>query len=170
MSNGTGSRMSTIDVGFALGASFTFFCGKCSYSHQEWVHWEIKGLLTLHIYLANTFLSLLISLQQEFNVLHSHLQWATLVTHHLFRAHIFGRKCLNQTFSMNLYLLTFYLFDDIVKISKSLMRINLQRQMQFRQKCSCNLNVYIFYLRFVLWNIHDDRCDRKTPKTIILFK
>ena len=36
--------------------------------------------------------------------------------------------------------------------------------------CMCNLNVYIFYLRFALGIIHGDRCDRKTPKTIILFK
>ena len=50
------------------------------------------------------------------------------------------------------------------------MRINLQRQMQFWQNCSCNLNVYIFYLRFALGIIHDDRCDRKTPKIIVLFK
>ena len=32
------------------------------------------------------------------------------------------------------------------------------------------LNVYIFYLRFALGIIHGDRCDRKTPKTIVLFK
>ena len=38
------------------------------------------------------------------------------------------------------------------------------------QKCTCNLNVYIFYLRFALGIIHSDRCDRKTPKTVILFK
>ena len=30
--------------------------------------------------------------------------------------------------------------------------------------CTCNLNVYIFYLRFALGIIHGDRCDRKTPK------
>ena len=71
---------------------------------------------------------------------------------------------------MIIYLFTFYLFDDIEKISKSLMRINLQRQMQFWQKFSRNLNVCIFYLRFELGIIHDDRCDRKTPKTIVLFK
>ena len=71
---------------------------------------------------------------------------------------------------MLIYLLTFYLFDDIEKISKSLMRIILQRQKQFRQKCSCNLNVYIFYLRFALRIINGDRCDRKTHKTIVLFK
>ena len=62
------------------------------------------------------------------------IQWATSVTHHLFRAHIFWHKCWNQTFSVIIYLLTFYLYDDIEKISKSLMRINLQRQMQFWQK------------------------------------
>ena len=34
----------------------------------------------------------------------------------------------------------------------------------------CNLNVYIFYLCFVLGIIHGDRCDRKTEKTIVLYK
>ena len=68
---------------------------------------------------------------------------------------------------MLIYLLTFYLFDHIEKISKSLMQIILQRQKQFWQKCSCNLNVFIFYLRFALGIIHGDRCDRKTPKTIV---
>ena len=41
------------------------------------------------------------------------IQWATLVTHHFFRAHIFWQKCWNWTFAMIMYLLTFYLFDDI---------------------------------------------------------
>ena len=50
------------------------------------------------------------------------------------------------------------------------MLIILQRQRQFWQKCLCNLNVYIFYLRFALGIINDDHCDRKTPKTIVLFK
>ena len=52
------------------------------------------------------------------------------------------------------------------------MRNILLRQSQFyllRQKCTCNLNVYIFYLRFVLGIIHGDRRDRKTPKYIIFF-
>ena len=44
------------------------------------------------------------------------------------------------------------------------MRTILQRQRQFWQKRSCNLNVYIFYLRFALGIIHGDSCDRKTPK------
>ena len=45
-----------------------------------------------------------------------------LFTHHFLRAHIFSQKCWNRTFSMIIYLLTFYLFDDIEKkISESLM-------------------------------------------------
>ena len=43
------------------------------------------------------------------------VQWATLVTHHFFRAHIFWQKCWNQTFSTIIDFLTFYLFDDIGK-------------------------------------------------------
>ena len=35
--------------------------------------------------------------------------------------------------------------------------------------CTCNLNVYIFYLRFALGIIHGDRCDRKTPMAKQLF-
>ena len=70
---------------------------------------------------------------------------------------------------MIIYVLTFYLFDDIENISKSLKWIILTRQNNFDKKCSCNLNVYVFYLRFALGIIHGDRCDRKTPKTIVLF-
>ena len=40
----------------------------------------------------------------------------------------------------------------------------------FDKNYTCNLNVYIFYLSFELGIIHGDRCDRKTPETIILFK
>ena len=71
---------------------------------------------------------------------------------------------------MIIYFLTFYLFDVIENISESLMQITLLRQKQFWQKWTCNLNVYIFCLRFALGIIHGDGCDRKTPKTIILFK
>ena len=86
---------------------------------------------------------------------------------------------------MIIYLLTFDLFDAIEKISQSLMQIIPLRHRQFRQKCTCKLNVYIFYLRSALDIIHDDRCDKKktkktktkqnkkkphTPKTIILFE
>ena len=62
------------------------------------------------------------------------IQWATLVMHHFFRGHIFWQKCWNRTFSMIIYLLAFYLFDDIEKILESLMRIILLRQRQFWQK------------------------------------
>ena len=48
-----------------------------------------------------------------------------------FRAHNFRSKYWNRTFSVIIYLLTFYLFDDIEKISESLMRIILLRQRQF---------------------------------------
>ena len=94
----------------------------------------------------------------------SHFSYAAL-----FQDPHFWQKCLNWTFSMIIYLLTFYLFDDIEKISESLMRIILLCQRQFWQNCKCNLNVYIFYLRFAPGIIHGDRCCRKTPKTIILF-
>ena len=53
------------------------------------------------------------------------------------------------------------------------MRIIKLRQSQFYQfwqKCTCNLNDIIFYFYFELGIIHGDHCDRKTPKTIILFK
>ena len=46
------------------------------------------------------------------------------------------------------------------------MRIIQLRQGQFWQKCTCNLNVYFFYVRFALEIIHDDRSDRKTPKQL----
>ena len=38
------------------------------------------------------------------------------------------------------------------------------------QKCTCKLNVYIFYFCFKLGIIHGDRCDRKTPKTFFFIK
>ena len=53
---------------------------------------------------------------------------------------------------MLIYLFPFYLFDDIEKISNSLMQIILQRQKQFWQKCSCNPNVYIFFFSFCARN------------------
>ena len=52
----------------------------------------------------------------------------------------------------------------------SIMRLIMLRQRQFWQKCTCNLNVYIFYLCLAPDIIHGDRYDRKTPKAIILFK
>ena len=43
----------------------------------------------------------------------------------------FLQKGWNRTFTVKNYVWTFYLFDDVKTISKSLMRITLQRQMQF---------------------------------------
>ena len=37
------------------------------------------------------------------------------------------------------------------------------------QKCTCKLNVYIFYFCFKLGIIHGDRCDRKNQKQLIYF-
>ena len=74
---------------------------------------------------------------------------------------------------MTIYLLTFYLFDDIEK-NIGITHVNHSATpkaiLTKVNDCTCNLNVYIFYLRFTLGIIHGDRCDRKTPKTIILFK
>ena len=101
------------------------------------------------------------------------IQWATLVTHHFFRAHIFWQKCLNRTFSMIIYSLTFYLFDNIEKnngITHANHSATQKAILTNFEKCTCKRNVYIFYLCFVLGIIHGDRCDRKTPKTIYLFK
>ena len=62
----------------------------------------------------------------SFVAVHLSIQWATSVTHHFLRAHIFWQKCWNRTFSMIIYLLTFNLFDNIEKKNlESLMRIIL---------------------------------------------
>ena len=75
---------------------------------------------------------------------------------------------------MIIYLLTFYLFDDIAKKYIEITHANHSATpnaiLTKMHDCTCNLNVNIFFLRFALGIIHGDRCDRKTPKTIILFK
>ena len=74
---------------------------------------------------------------------------------------------------MIIYLMAFYLFDDIEK-NIGITHVNHPATpkaiLTKVHDGTCNLNVYIFYLRFALGIIHGDRCDRKTPKTIILFK
>ena len=67
---------------------------------------------------------------------------------------------------MVIYLLTFYLFDDIEKNIEITHANHSATSTQFWQKCSCNLNVYIFYLRFALGIIQGDRCHRKTRKQL----
>ena len=74
---------------------------------------------------------------------------------------------------MIIYLLSFYLFDDIEKnivITYVNHSATPKAILTKVHDCTCNLNVYILYLRFALGIIHGGRCDRKTPKTIILFK
>ena len=78
------------------------------------------------------------------------IQWATLVTHHFFRAHIFWQKCKNWTFSIIIYLMTFYQNHSCESFCYV--------KGNFDKKCTCNLNVYVFYLHF------GDRCDRKNIK------
>ena len=73
---------------------------------------------------------------------------------------------------MILYLLTFYLFDDIKKNIGLTHAKHSATSKAILTKMYVHLfylNVYIFYLRFALGIIHGDFCDRKTPKTIILF-
>ena len=68
---------------------------------------------------------------------------------------------------MIIYLLTFYLFDDIEK-NIGITHVNHSATpkaiLTKVHDCTCNLNVYILYLRFALGIIHGDRCDRKNTK------
>ena len=98
------------------------------------------------------------------------LQWATEVTHHYFRAYIFWQKCWNQTFSMIIYSLIFICLMTSKNYRNHSCESFWYVKGNFDKKCMCNLNVYIFYLCFVPGIIHGDCCDRKTPKTIVLFK
>ena len=61
---------------------------------------------------------------------------------------------------MIIYLLTFYLFDDIEK-KFGFTRVNNSAApkaiLTKVHDCTCDLNVYILYLRFALGIIHGDR-------------
>ena len=74
---------------------------------------------------------------------------------------------------MIIYLLRFNLFDDI-KENIGITHVNHSATpkavLTKVHDCTCNLNVYIFYLLFVLGIIHGDHCDRKIPKPIVLCK
>ena len=70
---------------------------------------------------------------------------------------------------MIIYLLTFYLFDDIennIGITHVNHSATPKAILTKVHDCTCNLNVYIFYLRFALGIIHGDRCDRKLQKQL----
>ena len=68
------------------------------------------------------------------------------------------------------YLLTFYLFDEIEKNIEITHANYSATSKVILTKMLVKPEVYIFYLRFALGIIHGDRYDRKTPKTIVLFK
>ena len=87
-----------------------------------------------------------------------YIQWATLVTHQFFRAHIFWQRCWNRTFSMIIYLLTFYLFDNIEKKTlESLMRIILLLKGNFDKFWKMHVQaerlyfLFLFCARHYLW-------------------
>ena len=68
---------------------------------------------------------------------------------------------------MTIYLLTFYLYDDIEKNIRITHVNHSATQKAILTKmhdCTCNLNVHIFYLCFALGIIHGDRCDRQNTK------
>ena len=69
---------------------------------------------------------------------------------------------------MTIYLLTFYLFDDIEK------HIEITHANHSATSKTILTRMHVqperLYFLFALGIIHGDRCDRKTPKTINLFK
>ena len=84
------------------------------------------------------------------------VQWATLVTHHFFRAHIFWQKCWNRTFSMIIILLTFYLFDNIENfLLESLMRITLKLKSNFDKFCKMHVQAERLYFLFLFCARHN---------------
>ena len=83
------------------------------------------------------------------------IQWATLVTHQFFRAHIFWQKCWNRTFSMIIYLLTFYLFNNIeIFLLESLMRIILQLKGNFDKFWKKHVQAERLYFLFLFCARH----------------
>ena len=90
----------------------------------------------------------------------SHFSYAPFL-----RAGVFSQKCWNRTFSMIIYLMTFYLFDDIETKYR-----NHSCESFCYAKGNFDKSARLLFLRFALGIIHGEICDRKTPKTIILFK
>ena len=70
---------------------------------------------------------------------------------------------------MIINLLTFYLFDDIGK-NIGITHVNhsaTPRAILTKvHDCTCNLNVYVFYLRIAIGIIHSNRYDRKHQKQL----
>ena len=87
--------------------------------------------------------------------------------HYYFRAFLFWQKCWSRTFSMTIYLLTFYLFNDIEKNIEITHASSSASSKTILTTNTCNQNVYIFFLSFALGIIHGDRCDRKHQKQLL---
>ena len=72
---------------------------------------------------------------------------------------------------MKIYLLTFYLFDEIEKKYRNhSCELFCNVKGNFDKNARATERLYIFYLHFALGIIRGYRCDRKTPKTIVLYK
>ena len=71
---------------------------------------------------------------------------------------------------MIIYLLTFYLFDDIKKDIRIAHANHSATSKAILTKMHVQPERLYFLFAFCAWHIHEDRCDKKTPKTIILFK
>ena len=95
----------------------------------------------------------------------SHFSYAQL-----FQSPNFWQKCWNRTFSMIIYVLTFCLFDDVKKISESLMRITLLRRRQFWQKVHVQPEPQYFLFTFCARHYPWWSFCQKNTKKIILFK
>ena len=98
----------------------------------------------------------------------SHFSYAPLL-----RAHIFHKMLESNILYDNLFIDCLLMFDDIEKKYRNhscqsfcYAQGNFDKSARLHVQ---SMNVYIFYLRFALGNIHGDLCDRKTTKTIILF-
>ena len=71
---------------------------------------------------------------------------------------------------MLINLMTFNLFDDLEKNIKITHAYHSATSNAILLKMLVQPERLYFYLRFALGIIHGDRCDRKTSKTIVLFK
>ena len=105
----------------------------------------------LHHLLDNIFIKFGSKLYRQIVGTVSHFSYVPL-----FKGPHFSQKCWNRTFSVIIYLLTFYLFDDIKK-NIGITHVNHSATpkaiLTKVHDCTCNLNVYNFYLRFALGNI-----------------
>ena len=118
--------------------------------------WHFLLIIVLNLFLSTHKNMFWVCKRTMLRAWHSHIQWATLVTHHFLRAHIFSQKCWNWTFSMIIYLLTFYLFDDIEK-NIGITHVNHSATpkaiLTKMHDCTCNLNVYFCAKHYPWWSL-----------------